>query len=261
MAWQWSHTQRLHMFQGSPVGYTLPSGVLLPLSLRFKGLISNFIFLKTITTLGEEISHGVIIDKRHQDYVVSAVEGITDLDPRFWEPYQFAVMILSWDLKDFKTARILLEKAMKHRAEDWRPPYYIGFNCLYFQGDATCGAHYMGIASDKKNAPSYLPMMAIKLAEGDESYKPAIFLLRQSIEETQNPHFLQHMQRRLQTFELMDFLEERIRIFHEKNESYPETWEDMITEGLLKGLPEDPYGGKLIMRGGRVYTTSGLLDE
>ncbi|TWI77202.1 hypothetical protein LZ24_00002 [Desulfobotulus alkaliphilus] len=261
LAWQWSHSQRAGVLHDTPVGYTLPSRVLYPMSLRFKGLVSNFVFLQTIMTLGEEIGKQVPFGERHHNYLVSSIHTVTDLDPRFWDPYLFAVMTLTWDFEDFDTARMFLEKAMKHKDTDWRPPYFLGFNCFYFLGDTACGAHYMGLASDKKGSPSYLPMLATRLAADAGTYKPAIFLLRQSIAETRHPSLLQHMKKRLEALELLDYLEEQIKIYYGKYKKYPESWEGMVVKGLLETLPKDPYGGELIMRGGRVYTTSGLLDK
>jgi hypothetical protein len=119
----------------------------------------------------------------------------------------------------------------------------------------------MGLASDKKGSPSYLPMLATRLAADAGTYKPGIFLLRQSIEETRHPHLLQQMKKRLEALELLDFLEEQIQTFYGKYEKYPESWEEMVTKGFLERLPEDPYGGELIIRGNRVYTTSRLLEQ
>ena len=40
----------------------------------------------------------------------------------------------------------------------------------------------------------------------------------------------------------MDELEKRTQAYHERFKAFPETWQDLVRAGLLRGVPVDPNG-------------------
>jgi hypothetical protein len=256
-AWQWTHQEREKLIHSLPLGYTLPSAFTAPMSLRYKGLISDFLFLKTVTTIGQQMQEKVVFTLEHKTYIQSAIAVITDLDTHFWDPYFFASMVLAWDYRDSQAANDILHKAIKNRPWDWRPAYFYGFNCYYFQKDIPCASKWLTHAATLDGSPSYLPLLAARLSVYSHSHKPAILMLKQALSENKNPAFAQDLIRRIDALESLDLLEDAVLAYQKKHQKKPATLQDLVDDGILEKIPEDPYGGSFyLLENGRVFTTS-----
>ncbi|MCF6245776.1 MAG: hypothetical protein L3J69_00295, partial [Desulfobacula sp.] len=101
------------------MGYVLPSKITGPLSLEFKGIVSDFLFLKMTTFFGGKILDKEIFEDKHVLFIYDAMKILTDLDPWFWDAYLFAGMTLAWDFQRVDLANELLQKAREHRKNDF----------------------------------------------------------------------------------------------------------------------------------------------
>ena len=260
-AWQGVHRDREKILSDPMMDYTLPSKVTGPMSLRFKGLASDFLFLKTTTFIGEQLIRSGNLEDAHGEYIFESVDAISDLDPHFWDPYYLSFMILSWELDDFERARILMEKAMAHREKDWRPPYYIGFGCYYFKGDNECAAEYMGRAALMADAPSHVVLLGSRFQITARPHRAALLFLKQMLLDTRDTITRMHREKRILVLERLDLLEGAVRRFHAEYQRLPETLHELTEKGILDAIPEDPYGGEFyILENGRVFTSSALRD-
>ncbi len=85
------------------ISYTAPSAITAPASLEFKGIVSDFLFLKVSTFLGGEIGEKKELTENHAKYVYDTSSIITDLDPYFWDAYLFSFLNLSWGFRKYET--------------------------------------------------------------------------------------------------------------------------------------------------------------
>lgn len=260
-AWNRMQAERSRLLETTELGYTIPSSFSVPMALRFKGILSDFLFLKTTTAIGEQLQKKIPFEESHKEFIVSSTHVITDLDPRFWDPYLFAGMTLTWDYKDFPSANYFFSKAMHYAPEDWQPPYFIGFNCFYFMNDIACGTEYISLAARKKQAPAYLPHLASRLAMFGDSYQPVLVMLKQLIVDTPPGEFQAQLRKRLTAIETLaatDSAIEKYKALHQG--SLPTSIAALVTAGLLPSLPKDPFGGEIyISKTGRALTTSRLI--
>jgi hypothetical protein len=252
--------KRLCFLKENYMGYILPSKIIGPASLEFSGIVSDFLFLKVITFFGGEFIQNVRLEERHAEFLYESVNSLTNLDPWFWDAYLVADMILTWDFGKIDLANKLLLKAKKYRTNDFKVPYYIGFNYFYFLKDNANGAKYLMEAAELPGAPGYLPSLATRLSMYQDQYGPAILFLKNTLKTIQSPDLKKQFETRLKTLMIMEGLEKKVHEFKAKFGIFPDRLSDLSDKGLIKSIPDDPYGGKFILlKNKRVYTTSKMI--
>ena len=239
----------------------LPAPVIQTLSLEFDGVVSDYLFLKTMTVIGQKIGQDIKPTQQEWTMAHTLLDNITELDPRFWDPYLFGQMMLAWQAGMFDEANALLLKAAEHRPHDFRPLYFVGFNHFYFQKEFAQASNYLQQASVKPGAPSYLKGLAARLSLYGNRTEVGIAFLRQMLAGTHDPNLRSYLEKRLIALEHINTLEKKVQEYKDQFGSLPQKLEDLVAKGLLERIPEDPYGGDFVlMDNGRVFTTSKLVN-
>ena len=254
--------ERDSFFQAYFVNYALPSKLIGPMALEFKGPASDFLLLKLMTFIGGEFHELKASRKQHYNYIKQALETITDLDPYFWDAYLFAEALLAWDAGDYRAANDLLLKGRKYRPNDYRLPYYLGFNHYYFLKDNKNGARFLMEASRLPGSPSLLATLAARLSAYDSDYQIGILFLKEMLRSTTDDRIIRRFKARLQVLESLDMLEKKVALYEKIYRKKPSSLDQLVVAGLIKKIPEDPYGGEFILlEHGRVYTTSKMVKR
>jgi len=254
--------KRENYLQQNYMDYTLPSKITGLVAMEFKGIVSDFLFVKVSTFLGGKFIKNEKLESKHADYIFNSVDVITDLDPWFWDAYLFADMLLTWDFRKIDMANQLLLKAREYRTTDFKVPYHIGFNYFYFLKDNMNGAKYMMEAARLPGSPAYLPGLAARLSVYQNQYGPAILFLGETLKKTQNPGLAKQIEIRLKTLIILDKLEKAVQEFKGIYGFFPFKIAELVDRGLIKKIPQDPYGGEFtILKNGRVFTTSKMIQN
>lgn len=250
---------RLNYLEHNYMDYTLPSKFTGPVALEFKGLASDYLLFKFMAFLGGRVQDMAENEKKYREYTYQTLDTITDLDPYYWDAYLFSEMFLAWGGYPQGANRIL-KKAMKHLPNDYRPPYYVGFNYHYFLKDNKSASQYLMHASKLPGCPYYVAALAARLSVYSFQHKDGIIFLKQMLENTNDKRAKREFQLRISTMKILDQLENLITEYHNEYKKYPEHLDKLVEAGLIDRIPEDPYGGEfVIIGGGRVYTTSKML--
>jgi len=250
-------TSRAQARLETPAGYTLPSGVTRILSVGNAGLLADFLFLKTSTFFGERQINDRTLSEDDWRFLVRSLETVTDLDPRFLDPYVFTQGVLAWEKGTTEEAIRILEKGFQHNPGYWRLPFYIGFDYFYFLGDYARGADYIGRAAAIPDSYSFLPELAARLYYYGRQSKTAILFLKDTLLTTRDPILRERLSLRMQALESAATLEELMARYKEEQGHEVARLQDLVTAGYLKQLPPDPYGGSWgILKNGRVFSTS-----
>lgn len=252
--------QRTDFLSYNYIAYTLPSEAIGPISLEFKGIVSDFLFLKMITHYGEKIGNKEKLDERHADFLYTTTEAITDLDPWFWDAYLVADMNLTWGFGQFDKANKLLLKAKRYRSYDYKVPYFIGFNYFYFLKDSVNAAKYLREAASFPDSPETLPYLASRVSLYANDHRAAIQFIIDVLKTIKNKQMIDQLKIRMEALVHLDILERKVLEFRQIYHENPKSLEDLVGKGLIREIPKDPYGGKfyLLNTGDRVYTTSDL---
>ena len=257
MAWQ----QREEIRQGTAAGYVLPSQFSRILAFGHKGLVSDYLFLKAMTFVGERFLEEQALVEEDWEYLVALLDTVTDLDPYFRDPYVFGQGFLTWEAGKIEEANRLLRKGLKHRPKDWRFPFYIGFNCFYFLGDYAKGGDYIMAAARIPGSPSYLPVLAGRLSYYGGQSKTGLLFLEELLAETTDPRLRGQLETRLTALQRAVMLEAILDAFIAEYERPPTSLDELVTAGYLDEVPPDPYGGEWIIDSkGRIQSTSRFVQ-
>jgi hypothetical protein len=255
-------TERAGFIEDQFLEYTLPSAFLKPLSLEFKGLMSDILLIKFMTFVGGKTERLDAFTDEDWGSIKHTLDTITDLDPYFWDAYLFSQVFLTWDKKNYAAANELLAKARNYLPEDYRIPYYMGLNAYNFGKDTANGAKYLMEASKIPGAPYYLATLAARLSAYSSDYQRGIIFLSEMLKQTKDPGIAEQYKLRIQILERMNMLEQLVVQFRAKFNRAPTELSELVAAGLIAQLPADPYGGKFfITPEGRIDTTSKMVKK
>ncbi|SHI69185.1 hypothetical protein SAMN02745165_00575 [Malonomonas rubra DSM 5091] len=248
--------------KNAPAAYILPSEFTRVLAFGQHGLLSDFLFLKTLTFVGGRSQSDEAMAEDDWLFVHKSLGVITDLDPYFVDPYMLAEGLLAWDARRPEEANEILRKGVKYRDWDWRFPFFIGFNSYYFLQDYETAATYIMQASKLPGSPEYLKTLGARLAYYGGKSKTALLFLKQMLAETDEPLLRRRLAMRLEALEGAVQIEEALDRYHEKRGQMPERLGDLVAAGYLLVMPKDPYGGEwVLMKSGRVFSTSKFAES
>lgn len=257
-----SHLLKLHKYsQAQTISQLvyLPVQVTKILSLEFDGSIADYLMLKTMIFFGEKLERKEKPNTSQWEASFRALEVITSLDPRFWDPYILAITTYPWDAGMTKETITLLKKAAEARPEDHRPFFYIWFLYYQFEQNLDAATKYIKLASVKQNAPSYYSTLAARMdLYSGHTLRGALFL-EDIYNQTSSQSQRKRLKKRIEALKRIAFLEEKTKDYVEKFKIKPKELQDLVRGGIIKAIPVDPYGGTFyINKEGRIYTTSKL---
>ncbi|MDX9787961.1 MAG: hypothetical protein RBT11_14350 [Desulfobacterales bacterium] len=254
--------ERVEFIEDQFLEYTLPSALLKPLSLEFKGLMSDILLVKFMTFVGGKTERLDQFTDEDWGSIKHTLNTITDLDPYFWDAYLFSQVFLTWDKKNYRAANELLAKARNHLPANYRIPYYMGLNYYNFGKDSANGAKYLMEASKIPGAPFYLATLAARLSAYSSDYQRGIIFLSEMLKQTTDTEIAEQYKLRIQILAQMNGLEQLVAKFRAKFNRAPAELAELVAAGLIQQLPVDPYGGQFfINQEGRIDTTSKMVKK
>lgn len=238
----------------------MPPALLRTIVLEYKGVAADVLLIRTISYIGHNLLAKKKLSPEEWRTVAQLLHRITDLDPRFWDPYLLAEMMLPWDAGMAEEADILLKKAARARPEDFRPLYFLGFNAFFFAKDASKAAPYLRRAANLPGAPPYLQGLAARFSLYAGETEPGILFLKNLLAASHDESITAYLKKRLQAMETLLILERAVQKYRQEQGRLPADVDELLRQGYLDESPVDPYGGDFrILANGRVYTTSNLV--
>ncbi len=231
-------------------------------SIEFPNLLADYIFLNTLTFMGEKLIMKQQISKNDWDKVYAAFKVVTSLDPGASDAFTLAETTLPWEAGMVTETNQLLLRAAKHRPNDYHPYFFLWFNTYFFLKDPAQAALYLEKAARVPGSPSYFPNLAARMQVYGGRYELGIAFLQDSLQRAKEPGTIKIIKIRITALKQMYALEKAVQQYRKKYKKNPKELHDLVTAGLVAEIPPDPYGGKYyLLENGRVYTTSGLAFQ
>lgn len=257
-------TRAYHLLPEPESATVLPLQFLQVVSLEYRNFVADMFFLKALNRFGETLErseHNIVgehVDDWEWAAMMAEIDLSTSLDPYFLDPYYFANAIITHNQKLIPRVSLLLESGAKKRDWDWELPFYAGFNYFFYLNQPVKASELlMEAARRPTNKSSLLSTLAARLAYQGEKTKNAIIFLKQMLASATDESVKDIYETRLQSLEGIYIIERAAEIYRERFQERPKAVTQLVTMGILKKLPIDPYGGKYFFdKNCKVKTTS-----
>ncbi|MDQ6968911.1 MAG: hypothetical protein Q9M16_00185, partial [Mariprofundus sp.] len=165
----------------------LPISILKVATLGYSYFWSNFLWMQTVSYFGE-----------HQDNVdytllTQKLHAVIALNPYAEHAYYMAASTLPWGTGNTDLSKDIVQQAIHRFPDDWRWPYYRGFNAYWFEHDLSTAAHYLSLAASIHAAPPIIASIAAKIQTAQAGLDTALVFLDRLIREKQDPHLRQQL--------------------------------------------------------------------
>ena len=209
------------------------------LSMGQEPLIADLFFTRTAIHLGENYNTP---EKINLDWLYANLDIVTTLDPDFRAAYFYGGMVIPLEKEEVKRAIIFLEEGRKRSPLDWHIPFWLGCNYYYELRDYSTAAEYFAQAAKLPSSPGYLKAVeAMIYYRADQPHTALAILgaLDASVEKEEEKKLIE---KKITWLKKIIELEERIKRFKERFARLPSNLEEIALFGLLKEIPEDPFG-------------------
>lgn len=217
------------------------------LSLGYSNLASDLYWMRAIVYYGGK-RRGAEAG-RDFELLAPLLNLTTSLDPRFRVAYRFGAIFLTEAYPSGPgrpdLAIALLERGMQANPQAWEYPHDIGFVYYWWLHDYTKAGEWFNRAGDLPGAADWLkPLAANTLAEGGD--RRSSRLLWSKILETSDVDWLRQSAtktlKQLDARDQIDALNQVVDRFAASRGHRPQSWQELIAGGWLRGVPLDPTG-------------------
>lgn len=235
--------QRSQQFSYLPDGEVLRRAVL-----GYREVASDLLWLQIIQEMGERK-----VSQEAGQWIYRAVDVVTTLDPKFVRAYEAGAHALCTLVVMPEASNRLLEKGIHHNPEEWRLLFLLGFNYYFEFGDNQKAAESMAAAARLPGAPDLIARLAAKMLVSAKSPHQAVELLAKVYEETTDESVRKVLEQRLREAIVerdLYLLEQAISQFQVQYSERPIRLDELVQRGLLRELPQEPFGGRYLYDAG-----------
>lgn len=227
-------------------------GLMRRLAVGFNAIWADIYWIRAVqyygsTSLSEE-------PNKSYDQLYPLLDITTSLDPHFNIAYRFGSILLSESYPhgpgQTGEALKLLEKGIRESPDKWQYYHDAGFVEYWWRRDAPAAADWFMKASKLPNAPNWLvPLAATALAEhGERDASRAMWLqLRQTAEHQWIRDAALRGLLQLDAEAQVEILEGINNKFYDANGRFPATWQELVQQRMLRGIPADPSGTAYVL--------------
>ncbi len=220
-----------------PKAPQLPPAILKALAGEFKGIVADYLLIEAAAFIGANTE----ATAEDWEAVSLLFRQSMAMDPHFKQTYYLVQSALTWEAKKYNLAIELLEKSKKHRPWDWLPGFFIGFDYHFFLKDDLTASKHLMEASKVQDAPLLLATLGSRLAQKSGSTGNAIIFLKAMYEKEEDEETRKALEERIEALVGVLILEKGISRFTSRFGRPPGTLEDLVSEGILKEIPQNPY--------------------
>jgi hypothetical protein len=223
-------------------------------------------FLSASLMLKVQMYFGGLIEKADNELQIPAdypamsrtIDAALKLDPYNMDGYYFAQAILTWDVGKAELANSILERGMKYRTWDWQLPYFAGFNYAYFIKDYANAAKQYRRAAELSGNEMFINLAGRYMQRSGKTEMAIAYLGMMAKNARHDSIKKSLLTRRGAFFEVLK-IEKARDAFSQRFGKLPASLDDLVHEGFLRGVPQDPYGGEFFIRNdGNITSTSGF---
>lgn len=224
---------------GSSIIY-IPSGKYLKyVSLGYSSLAADLIYLWAI----QYYSDYSILDRfEYMDHIFSI---ISELDFRFFDPYELAALVAVYEAKDINLAFKILDRGLEKNPDQWIFPFQAGHYAQMLLKDYRVAQDYYKKAMEIRGAPAHTQRLyansAFKMMDYDTAWQSWHEIYNTTNDERIKKIASNHLYQVKAAIDIRS-LEEAIQKFKASFSRHPQDLAELVRAGLLNSLPQDLDG-------------------
>ena len=166
--------------------------VLVPLADGYRRMAAAVAWMRVLDRFGGERA-------QEHDYAWLAreLDLVTRWNPRVEHAYFMAAVVLPWGTGSTERSAPLLLRAMAAMPEDWRWPFYRGFNAYWFERDRERAARFLALAAQKRGAPPIVARLAARMQASAGALDAAESFLAELLRTTEDRKLREDLRRQL----------------------------------------------------------------
>ena len=215
------------------------------MSLGYDGLLADVYWTRAVQYFGEKLTRG----SDHFDLLAPLLEITTTLDPQLMVAYEYGSNFLAPKIPGGagqpERAIKLVEFGIRHNPDQWRLYYDLGFIYYMELEDYDKAAKAFADGAKLPKTHQIMPIMAAKMAEHAGNIQTARLMWGTTLQTTLDPkvksNAVAHLNA-LQVDEDVTTLERLASLYRERTGHLPQSFSDLETANLLRGVPTDPLG-------------------
>lgn len=215
------------------------------LCLGHEGLLANIYWTRVVQYFGRQR----IDQSMSFDLLGPLLRITTDLDPHLIIAYRFGAIFLTEKPPRGagrpQEALQLLRKGIVANPDYWRLWQDLGFIYYWDLKDYETAARVFKAGSERPGALIWMRVMAAAIAGEGGAISTARLLWTEIYREAENDQIRRSAEEHLaalRALEDLGQLDARLAEFQRREGTAAESWQDLISAGLLRGIPRDPSG-------------------
>jgi hypothetical protein len=215
------------------------------LSLGFTGLVADIYWTRAVQYFGAHHQQHAL----RYDLLAPLLELTTDLDPHLTVAYEFGSFFLAQKPPEGAgmpdEAVKFVERGIQNNPNNWRLYYHLGFIQYIEREDYKAAADAFLRGSKIPGAHPWMKIMAATMSEKGGDIQTSRFLWTKIYESSDDKQIRQNALVRLVALRVdedVTALEQIVQQFRQRRGAFPQSWQQLIEAGSLRGIPADPSG-------------------
>ncbi len=211
----------------------------------FRNFLCDVVWLKAV-----QVSGARHMSREDYDRLYLLLDTVINFDPRFKVPYLLGGVILGDSPNHSREALLTLSRGLKNHPLEWRFPFYIGYIRYFSLGDPIGGGEALMDASNVRESPPYLPLLAARMLSEGRKPETALAFLEEMMRQETNPGRREALEARVRVVIVerdIQALEPAVEEYRRRTGKLPENMEALAAMGLIRAIPQEPNGGRYVV--------------
>lgn len=230
-----------------------PSGKLLAaVAGEYRLLVADYAWLQIAQYAGAHM--GLADQEENYQWVGNATEIVGELDPHFIISYVFGSQLLGWDAERPAEGIALLRKGFERNPLSWELPFQAGFIAYMQMKDYDEAGYYFSVAAQLPGVWAVAPRMAAASYARTGNFELTREMWTRTYEDQPNPKVREIARNQLLHLigQELGALQTAVDSFAELAARPPASLDEVEARGYLEQIPTEPFGGKYLLRAGKV---------
>ena len=218
----------------------IPSGKYLKYaSFGHSTLLADLIYIWSIQYFSNSF-----VPERFQ-YLTHVYSIISELDPKYLDPYQVGAMIALYDAREFDTAMEILNLGLKKNPEQWIFPWQAGHYAQMLLKDYKLAKKYYQKAMEIEGSPPITQRLysnaMYELGDYETAWKNWLEIYKNADDERVKKIASNHLYRTKAALDIQK-IKQALKEYREKFGRFPEKLDALVSQNFLDSIPQDLDG-------------------